>query len=344
MTDIEIVLLTSLVILMIFSTIWDIREGIIPNKVLVIFLLIGCVLNVILYSSGEYRFFSAYIINVALILSISVLFYVINVWGAGDSKLLISVAVLIPGRFYAYSTKSILSGFWIISFSFIFAIIFVAGDTIVKMIVYKDTPFTKLTCKKMGSIIAHLVCCSLVMAICDEVLCFVFHEQYSPDSLLRSAICFIVSFIIMYCQITFSRNVLILLTAIQLFLLIIKIASLEYIKLRLVSIIVVILVYSLRAASEKYNYQTISIKDLRPGMILSLLTIMCFKSSKVKGLPESSTEDLRSRLSKEQVNAIIKWSKSAPGRDRVIIVRKIPFATFLCIGSMLFVGMGLLKL
>ena len=90
-------------------------------------------------------------------------------------------------------------------------------------------------------------------------------------------------------------------------------------------------------------YEEINIADLKKGMILSSMSSMVMQNSRVRGLPPVSTEDLKSRLTEEQVNSICRWSKSRK-IETITIVRKIPFAIFIFSGFLsYFVIWGVIK-
>ena len=86
----------------------------------------------------------------------------------------------------------------------------------------------------------------------------------------------------------------------------------------------------------EFNYQEIKTEDVRSGMILSMGTSMNFLRSRVKGLPGVSFEDMRSRITIDEADAIRRWGKSKNGSDKVVIVRKVPFALFISIGCMMY--------
>ena len=88
--------------------------------------------------------------------------------------------------------------------------------------------------------------------------------------------------------------------------------------------------------AEKYNYQAIPTSKVKAGQIMSLATIMEFKPSKIHGLPTGQTEDLRSRITEGEAESIHRWETSSTGKPYVIIVRKIPFAVFISMGTALF--------
>ena len=101
-------------------------------------------------------------------------------------------------------------------------------------------------------------------------------------------------------------------------------------------LIIVLIILIIRNISEKYNYEEINIEDLKPRMILSFGSVLKFYGSKVKGLPQTTTETTDSRLTKEEVESIKRWSKSKKGQKKIVIVRHMPFAPFILAGEILF--------
>lgn len=86
----------------------------------------------------------------------------------------------------------------------------------------------------------------------------------------------------------------------------------------------------------KYVYESVPTEDVKAGMILSKSTVVCFAPSRVKGLPQISYEDMRSRLTEEEAAAVRRWKDSKYGKETVVTVRKIPFASFIAVGVLLF--------
>ena len=99
---------------------------------------------------------------------------------------------------------------------------------------------------------------------------------------------------------------------------------------------VVLIVMLLRMISEKYNYQKVAVDDLKERMIPSAHTVLMFQQSRVKNLPMCMTEDLRARLDETQIEAIKRWKNSKYGKDYIVIVKKIPFAIYISVGTFLF--------
>lgn len=90
-------------------------------------------------------------------------------------------------------------------------------------------------------------------------------------------------------------------------------------------------------------YQEVKICDLKKGMILSSISSMLMQNSRVRGLPPISSEDLKSRLTEDQVESIGRWASSRNVLT-VTVVRKIPFAIFILAGFLsYFVIWGMVK-
>lgn len=112
--------------------------------------------------------------------------------------------------------------------------------------------------------------------------------------------------------------------------------GLEIYNINIKILILVLTIMIFRSISEKYNYEEIRIEDLKPRMILSFESVLKFYSSRIKGLPQSTTETTDSRLTEEEVESIKRWSKSKKGKETIVIVRHMPFAPFMLVGELLF--------
>ena len=103
---------------------------------------------------------------------------------------------------------------------------------------------------------------------------------------------------------------------------------------------VVLLMSALRILIQHYNYETIQSEDVKKGMVLSLQTTLLFSGSTVKGLPKISKENLNDRISEEEAKSVKRWSKTNEGSETVTIVRKMPFAIFISLGTVVFIVLG----
>ena len=101
-------------------------------------------------------------------------------------------------------------------------------------------------------------------------------------------------------------------------------------------LLIVLAIMIFRKISEEYNYEEIKIENLKERMILSYGSVLRFYGSKVKGLPQLTTENTDSRLTKEEVESIKRWSKTKKGTSEIVIVRHLPFAPFMLCGEIIF--------
>ena len=92
--------------------------------------------------------------------------------------------------------------------------------------------------------------------------------------------------------------------------------------------VIVLLAIFLRYLVSGYNYEEIQTSEVKKGMVLSYATVVGFMPSRVKGLPQTTSEDMSSRITEEEAEAVRRWEKSKYGKNSIIIVRKIPFAIF----------------
>ena len=102
------------------------------------------------------------------------------------------------------------------------------------------------------------------------------------------------------------------------------------------NIIFIAIILVFRSLAEKYNYKRIPTSEVKKGMIMSFNTILLFKTSRVKGLPLVTTEDFRTRITDIESDSIKRWENSKNGQHEITIVRKLPFAVFITLGTVMF--------
>ena len=106
---------------------------------------------------------------------------------------------------------------------------------------------------------------------------------------------------------------------------------------------IVFIVLLFRLCAEKYNYKVIPTAKVEKGMVIAYPTVLYFISSKINGLPKKTTEDMRSRITEDEARSIQRWENSKYGQPTIVIVRKIPFAIFISIGSIIYVIIRILS-
>ena len=106
--------------------------------------------------------------------------------------------------------------------------------------------------------------------------------------------------------------------------------------------IIFLLILIFKLYIDRFNYKIVPVEKLRDGMVLDTPSSALFQESSIEGLPSISTEDLRSKLSIEEISAIRQWSKTENGKSELVIVKKLPFGLFLAVGTILFIAEGII--
>lgn len=339
MNVVELLLVADLVAVSTLASISDLKYGYISNKLIVIGLVIGVILDAVYYIFFQRPLAAGFGINLAVVACISVLLYGFHVWSAGDSKLSILLAALIPANIYSNAATSVAPCIVIFIFTFSIGFIYAVAESVVLGIRRKDLFSFSGLHFNYKDLIFRFASVSSLLFLLSVSAAMIFPDFCENNRLLILFGNLIIVLLIQdwkWLANPFAACGLVLLgiaTAI--------ITKTHYVVSWYVYFIVAGLIL-LRTFAEKYNYETIKTEDLKAGMILSLGTVMRFKTSKVDGLPFFSTEDLRSRLSQEEVQAILRWKDSRGGADSLVIVRKLPFAIIISGSTIVFVIMEVL--
>ncbi len=103
----EILLLCCACVLCGLSVWTDLRHGQIKNKHLVVGFTIGLALNIVYYAVYCRDCLGITALNLFISALLSIGFYFVHIWSAGDSKLLIVLISLLPGRLFWANTDTI---------------------------------------------------------------------------------------------------------------------------------------------------------------------------------------------------------------------------------------------
>ena len=327
-------LLAVLVVACLYFSYTDLKYNQIKNRALIVFGAIAVALDVIYY--GVFRQ-SAIVyegITLLLIVAISIGMYAMHIWAAGDSKFMMLLVLLVPP---SCSEREImlLNEVMIPVYAFGVGFLYLIVDTGIHVA-------RKEYCVTRGNFVDRIknaarqffinsVYVVALLKIEDFVLrkwglqlgtfqllfnvCLLILIGKVPALYNRAVFGFILGTSVLY---SFGTGVWMV----------------GPIRLLYYAISFLYVVFQIFIA--EFNYQEIKTEDVRSGMILSMGTSMNFLRSRVKGLPGVSFEDMRSRITIDEADAIRRWGKSKNGSDKVVIVRKVPFALFISIGCMMY--------
>lgn len=334
MSIISSLLLMVLMAACIYFSYTDLRYNQIKSNKLVVFGTIGIILDIVLYV-GYQRDMAKYAVFTVLILgTISIALYAMHIWAAGDSKLMILIGLLIP-PLDSERGILILNEIMIPVYAFGIGFLYLVVDTGIRM-VKKEYRFTREQISDRIKKAARQFCINSVYVIAilkieDYILnkwgvqlgtfqllfniCLLILMSKIPALYSKTAFGFILGASVLY---SFGTGIWMLES------------------IRIIYYLVSFLYVILQILVGEFNYQEINTDDVREGMILSLGTSIMFMQSRVKDLPGVSFEDMRSRINADEAAAVRRWKKSKGGRDKIVIVRKVPFALFLSIGCVLY--------
>lgn len=126
----EIFLLGCAFVLCGLSVWTDLRHGQIKNKHLIIAFTAGLVLNVIYYAVYCQDCLGITALNLLISALLSIGFYFVHIWSAGDSKLMIVLISLLPGRLFWANTDTIVPAAYLFLLVFSIGYLYLIGEAV----------------------------------------------------------------------------------------------------------------------------------------------------------------------------------------------------------------------
>ena len=309
------------------------------NRQIVIFFVLGlCVQGCsIILDPSIWR---SAILNCALTLGISITFYALRVWAAGDSKLFITMILLIPYPLYMVEDGVFFPAFFVMEFVFTLAVLYVLIESIVLFCVdHKEKnpiqlKFSLLNFSK--ETVISWVAAFLLVDTCDLLL-----SHYANRVLAENMYLLVLVNVLLVVAVLSILNKAMTRVWFSCVLLAIRIALSLWLggafsKITPWTLLIVSVTMIIRKFTSQYNYRTIPVSKLEVGNVLARASLIFMIPSAVKGLPKFTDETTRCRLNEEEVNAIKRWETSKYGKSTVTIVRMIPFAPFIFGGTLLY--------
>lgn len=337
---IESLLLSILLLTCIYVTYTDFKTGLIPNKALLISGAAALILDVIYYSVFQRDLFTGFLLNFSVNFLLSVLLYAYSFWGAGDSKFIILAVLSIPARFYSDDIFNI-PVLTVTVQTFAIAFLYLAAESVVLGIIRKDFfKFRiKITSKSLIDMLKSYFLSYVYILFFSFTVRSVLINFIESNSYIIPLCNFFVAFTILNFDFFKRKYVIGLAVLADVIMMLIFNKTLSSFIPPIWNLFIIAIVILFRSLAGKYNYKKIPVSDIKEGMVMSLETVVQFKTSRIKGLPKVTTEDFRSRISADEAESIKKWGASNSEANGVIIVRKLPFAIFISIGIITFLGL-----
>lgn len=308
----------------------DIHSGRVQNKHLIIALLSWLALI-----TGESIFMhslnisvSSFCINVVLAFITSLILYLTDIWAPGDSKLYIVISIIFPMHAYVVRTGNIFPALDFVIYAFaagyiaLLVIIFIRRSKGRNHGIKNDTK-PDLRLKHIFSIMANIGTISVVNNVLDI---------YAADFLYAN---------LMLCTLATIGSICLLQQKANTIRMIIGFMGLSYFIYQTTvyeawlnvclglfqSLAIATVIEFINNRAYINTYREVSMEEVRPGMILSYSTLWAMQNCIDPGLPKTTTENRRSRITERQADAVKTWCKNA--QSNVVIVEMIPFAPFI---------------
>ena len=246
---------------------------------------------------------------------------------------------MIPARLY-FSGVNVAATVLILICIFSLASLYYIGESVV--IGLKERNLFSFRRMKLDGLrmAVQYVKCTCIVSVANFLFSLVFGDFYSANTELFMIINMLLVFAVCNVRWLDRWYVLLFLGAATVAIVIFQERRLGTVNWLIYLLVLVVVV--LRVIAEKYNYKTIPTAEVKPGMVLSYGTVVLFLPSRIMGLPTSTTEDIRSRISPEEAASIQRWETSKYGQPQITIVRKIPFAIFISLGTFVFITVRIL--
>lgn len=310
----------------------DLKTGLIPNRLLISFFVPGVLVQILYCFLGGWEYLPVYLANLCFISLVALCLYGFHFWAAGDSKLLICLTILYPAGLYFSEDGSLFPGILILMCIFLIAYGYLIIDSIIALARKEKQYHSRFHMKDFIQSVKNYLLCFLYLSLFEVVIQRVMGAYFYENQLAVHFLCIFVA--LMIYDIRYLRKWYCLFPAIVVNIVLLIYSGIPQVSWKSYLYLAVALV--LRYLIGGYNYQDIPTRDVKKGTILSLGSVLLFQNSRVKGLPMATTEDMRSRLSEEEAEAVRRWADSKSGQERITIVRKIPFAVFIFSGVVVF--------
>lgn len=341
MTVVDIFISVILLAICIYAFVSDLCIGKVRNIVLIISSLVLLVLNLIKFIFISHDDLFLYIQNASTVLILGFLGYIIRLWAGGDCKLIILIALFYPTAFYFDYNQSKYTLWLIIVIAFILGFVYLLFDSTIKTIKDKSSfKLEKVLSMLKKALITYLVSFVYLTALNQTYLKFIY-----PWLEINSIIYFTISFLfVLGVSKTKIFNKFPIIFGVALFDIVLIIISHNFAFLAYWENYLLIFIFMiLRVIMSLHNYQLVKTNEVKEGMVISRIDTVMMQKSRIRGLPNISDESLKSKLTTEEAESVRRWEKSKYGKAEVLIIRKIPFATFISIGVFIYFLTGVLQ-
>lgn len=340
MMVIEVICLCLITALCWLCTKSDLQSGVIYNKVLVVFLGLAVAFDAVYYGLFVRNLFYDFLLNFAVVTVVSLYLFYSHSFAGGDCKMMIVIALLFPARLYWVMGNSNTTLVFTIVFAIFAGYCYLLGNSIWSIVTRRVIITFDYIKEYLFNFLKSYVSAMVYISLFNQLIMLIFNQGFNINIWAIRILCLLVAWCIGRYPVFKKRiifvSVMCILIAISIFTRTIPFS------VNIENYVLVLVLLICQMAIKTTIYEKVDVNQLKKGMILTTFSSMLMQTSITKGLPGVSTEDLKSRLTTEEIESIKMWAK-ATHTESLTIVKKIPFAIFISIGVLLYCAMwGLL--
>lgn len=333
MVALEVVCLCLIVALCYLCTRSDLRYGMIYNKVLAIFLVFAIVLDTVYYAFFVQDLFYDFIVNVIAVVVVSLYLFCSHSFAGGDCKMMIVLALLFPARLYWVFGNSNITLVFTIAFAIFAGYCYLLLSSIWAIATKKVVITFDYVKGYLLNFLKSYTTAMIYISLFNRVISVVYSQGFEINMWITRILCLLVAWCVG--RYSYFKKWFLLVPATCIGVVISIVTKTSPISLNPENYILVLILLICQMTMKTAIYEKVEVSQLKKGMILTTFSSMLMQASITKGLPGISTEDLKSRLTDEEVESIKIWAK-ATHTENLTVVKKIPFAIFISIGFFLY--------
>ena len=308
----------------------DIRYGRIPNKLIMVGYAVALPLCIASVVVKDQEIWLLYVINVLIYTLLLLILYATKCFAGGDLKLGFLLSVLYPAGCCVIYGNSQMTLFFALGFSIFLGYCYLLIQALAELMTGRTKPDTEYMKRYLSAFLRSYLVAFLYITGINLLFAALIKSGLTVPIWASLVLCFAAAWFSR--RTAWMRKRLILITVLLAD--IILSVWLKTIPFSLMpgTYLFALIVILCQMTITTGIYQRVPTETAAKGMILSTATSISMQTSRVRGLPGVSHEDLRDRLTEEQAASVRRWGKTERGSDTIVIMRKIPFAAFLLAG------------
>lgn len=333
MIVLEVIMLITMALLGISVSASDLKQGMVYNKTLMIFLVAACIEDLVYYAFFVSDLFLIFVLNVSIVAAISLALFYTNSFAGGDCKLAIVMSFLYPARLYLEYGKHNISLFIALGMAIFLGYVYLVMTSLVALINGKNKPEKGYFLKSIIAFLKTFAVATIYITFISLVFSLFFQWSLLMDWIMR-ILCIAVAWRSSKSKVMNKWYTIGPVLIIDIIICVIYRIFPLGTNIENYLMIAVLLICQMTVRTNLY--EDIPVLEIKKGMILSMGSSLLMQNSRVRSLPGISSEDLKSRLTEENVNSIQRWAQDRK-IETITIVKKIPFAVFIVLGFVFYI-------